>query len=195
MQMVVLLLSGCMTLAYANDSSSLAKATFAAGCFWCVEPPFDELNGVISTISGYTGGNKKNPTYEEVSAGGTGHTEAMQVTFDPKLVSYEKLLEVYWKNVDPFDGGGQFCDRGNQYRPGIYYHSEAQKEAAEKSRKKRSSLTKRRIAVEIEQMTEFYPAEDYHQNYYQRNPIRYKFYRYSCGRDKRLRQVAGELGN
>jgi peptide-methionine (S)-S-oxide reductase len=166
-----------------------AKATFAGGCFWCMEPPYDELEGVISTISGYTGGTKKNPTYEEVSAGTTGHAEAVQVTYDPTKISYEKLLDVFWRNIDPLTANAQFCDSGSQYRSAIFYHDEAQKRLAAASKKRVQNRFKQAIVTEIVPATEFYPAEDYHQDYYKKNPIRYKIYRYGCGRDQRLREL------
>ena len=171
----------------------LAVATFAGGCFWCMEHPFDELDGVVSTTSGYTGGHKKDPTYQEVSAGGTGHAESVQVVYDPKKVSYEKLLEVFWRNIDPLDGKGQFCDKGSQYRSAIFYHNESQKRLAEQSKKalEDSKRFDQPIVTEITAASTFYPAEDYHQNYYKTHPIRYKFYRYGCGRDHRLRQLWG----
>jgi peptide-methionine (S)-S-oxide reductase len=168
-----------------------AKATFAGGCFWCMEPPYDKLDGVLSTISGYAGGKKKNPTYEEVSAGTTGHTEVVQVTYDPKKITYEKLLEVFWRNVDPLTPNRQFCDVGSQYRTAIFYHDEDQKRLAEASKKALSKRFKEPIVTEIVRFTEFFPAEDYHQDYYTKNPLRYKFYRYSCGRDQRLEELWG----
>lgn len=179
-----------------GQTSELAKATFAGGCFWCMEHPFDELDGVVSTISGYTGGRVKNPTYEQVSGGNTGHAEALQVTYDPKKVSYEKLLEVFWKNVDPTDAGGQFCDRGDQYRTGIFYHDDEQKQLAEQSKKEleKSGRFKQPIATEIVRASPFYPAEEYHQDYYRKNPFRYKIYRFGCGRDARLKEVWGKAG-
>jgi peptide-methionine (S)-S-oxide reductase len=168
-----------------------AKATFAGGCFWCMEPPYDELEGVISTISGYTGGTKKNPTYEEVSAGTTGHAEAVQITYDPTKISYEKLLDVFWRNIDPLTANAQFCDSGSQYRSAIFYHDETQKNLAEASKKRLQSRFKEPIVTEIVRATEFYPAEDYHQDYYKKNPVRYKIYRYGCGRDQRLQKLWG----
>lgn len=186
-------------LAHGAESSPggtpLAKATFAGGCFWCMEPPYDELEGVTSTISGYTGGTKKNPTYEQVSAGTTGHTEAVEITYDPKKVSYEKLLDVFWRNIDPLTANAQFCDSGSQYRSAIFYHDQAQKTLAEASKKRVQSRFKQPIVTEIVQVSEFYPAEDYHQDYYKKNPIRYKVYRYSCGRDKRLQELWGAQKN
>jgi peptide-methionine (S)-S-oxide reductase len=180
----------------AAAQTTLAKATFAGGCFWCMEPPFDKLEGVVSTTSGYTGGRKKNPTYQEVSAGGTGHTEAVQVVYDPNKIRYEKLLEVFWRNVDPLDAKGQFCDKGNQYRTGIFYHDEKQRELAEASKRalEKSGRLKSPIVTQIVPASEFYPAEAYHQDYYQKNPVRYKFYRLNCGRDQRLEQLWGASG-
>ena len=175
--------------AMADDMKNTQKATFAAGCFWCLEKPFDKLEGVHSTISGYTGGQEKNPTYQEVAGGQTGHTEAMRVTYDPEKISYEDLLHVYWRNVDPFDLEGQFCDRGSQYRPAIFVHNEAQRKAAEASKAETSRLLGKEVLVPIVEAGTFYEAEDYHQNYYQENPLRYKFYRFSCGRDKRLGDI------
>ena len=169
-----------------------AVATFAGGCFWCMEPPYDRLEGVSSTVSGFMGGHLKDPSYRQVTAGGTGHTEVVQVTYDPDVVSYETLLDVYWRNVDPFDGAGQFCDRGPSYRPEIFYHDDAQKAAALASKAELDERFEQEIAVEITEAGEFYPAEDYHQNYYEKNPIRYKYYRWNCGRDDRLQEVWGD---
>ncbi len=171
----------------------LAVATFAGGCFWCMEPPYDKLDGVVSTTSGYIGGTKRNPTYQEVSAGGTGHTEAVQVVYDPKKVSYEKLLEVFWVNVDPTDAGGQFCDRGSQYRTGIFVHDETQRKLADASKMAlaKSKPFKAPIVTDVVAATDFWPAEDYHQDYYKKNPIRYKYYRNACGRDQRLQALWG----
>jgi peptide-methionine (S)-S-oxide reductase len=174
------------------DAAQTAKATFAGGCFWCMEPPFDKLDGVISTTSGYTGGQKKNPTYEEVSAGGTGHAESVQVVYDPKKVSYEKLLEVFWHNVDPLVKDRQFCDHGHQYRTAIFYHDETQKRLAEETKKAREKELGKPIVTEIVPASQYYAAEDYHQDYYKKNPIRYKFYRANCGRDARLEQLWGD---
>ncbi len=171
---------------------TVAVATFAGGCFWCMEPPFDKLPGVISTISGYTGGTKQNPTYEQVVRGGTGHAEAVQVTYDPARITYAQLLAVFWRNVDPHDAGGQFCDRGDSYRTGIFVHDEAQRRAAEESKKEVGARLKKPIVTEIVAAPRFYPAEEYHQDYYTKNPIRYKFYRANCGRDDRLRRVWGD---
>ncbi len=174
--------------------SGLAKATFAGGCFWCMEHPFDKLEGVVSTTAGYTGGHKKDPTYEEVSAGGTGHTEAVQVVYDPKKISYAQLLDVFWINIDPLTPNRQFCDGGSQYRSGIFYHNEEQKRLAEQSKKalENSKRFQQPIVTEINPTSEFYVAEDYHQDYYQKNPVRYHVYRFGCGRDKRLEELWGK---
>ena len=179
--------------AFAQASPDSAKATFAGGCFWCMEAPFDVLPGVISTTSGYTGGNKKNPTYQEVSSGSTGHAEAVQVLYDPKKISYEKLLEVFWHNIDPTVKNRQFCDVGSQYRTAIFYYDEAQKKAAEESKAalQKSKPFKGELVTEITAATEFTPAEDYHQDFYIKNPTRYKFYRAGCGRDSRLKELWG----
>lgn len=173
--------------------AATAKATFAGGCFWCMEPPFDKLDGVISTTSGYTGGTKINPTYQEVSAGATGHAEAVQVEYDPKRVRYEKLLDVFWHNVDPTQKDGQFCDHGRQYRTAIFVHDAEQKRLADASKAAlaKSKPFKGDIVTEIVPATTFYPAEEYHQDYYMKNPLRYKLYRTSCGRDARLKEVWG----
>lgn len=176
-----------------SQTDQYQQATFAGGCFWCMEKPFDAIDGVIDTTSGYTGGTTENPTYEQVSKGGTGHAEAVQVRFDPSKVTYEQLLEVFWKNIDPTVENKQFCDTGSQYRSGIYYQNPTQKAAAEKSREAiQKAYQLPHIYTEIKQFTGFYRAEDYHQNYYQKNPIRYKYYRYACGRDQRLEEVWGK---
>jgi peptide-methionine (S)-S-oxide reductase len=169
------------------------KAIFAGGCFWCMEPPFDKLKGVIATDSGYTGGSKKDPTYEEVSAGGTGHAEALEITYDPAQASYQQLLDTFWRNIDPTVADRQFCDQGNQYRSAIFYANEEQKKLAEASKKKLLDSGKfKNIYTEIVPASTFYKAEEYHQNYYQKNPVRYKYYRYSCGRDDTLKRIWGE---
>lgn len=175
-------------------SDKLNKAIFAGGCFWCMEKPFDELKGVVSVTSGYTGGNKKNPTYEEVSAGGTGHTEAVEVAYDPTEISYEKLLAVFWHNIDPTVNDRQFCDKGNQYRSGIFYLTEEQRHLAMQSKEilKKNKPFREDIVTEITQAGDFFPAEEYHQHYYKKNPLRYNFYRDSCGRDRRLKELWGE---
>ena len=169
-------------------------ATFAGGCFWCMEAPFDKLDGVLSTISGFMGGKEPNPNYQQVASGQTGHTEAVQVTFDPKKVSYEKLVDVFWHNHDPLDGGGQFCDRGKQYRPALFFHDDAQKQAALASKAKvdASGQLKQPIVTEITAAGAFTAAEEYHQDYYIKNPVRYAYYRHGCGRDARLEQLWGK---
>ena len=170
-----------------------AKATFAGGCFWCMEPPYDKLDGVISTTSGYIGGSKVNPTYEQVTTGTTGHTEAVEVVYDPSKVTYEKLLSVFWHNIDPTQKNAQFCDNGSQYRSGIFYHDAEQKRLAEASKAaiEKTKTFKGAIVTEISMATKFYPAEDYHQDYYIKNPARYKYYRNGCGRDARLKELWG----
>ena len=175
-----------------EQTQGLARATFAGGCFWCMEPPFDKLDGVHSTISGYTGGQVVNPTYKQVSAGRTGHTEAVQITYDPAKVTYQELLDVFWVNIDPEAEDRQFCDRGSQYRSGIFFHDDAQREAAEASKAAIAASGKvQRVVTEITPIDAFYPAEDYHQDYYKKNPIRYKYYRSGCGRDRRLEELWG----
>lgn len=175
-------------------SAGQASAVFAGGCFWCMEPPFDVLPGVVSTTSGYAGGTAPNPTYKQVTAGGTGHLEVVQVIYDPEQVSYEQLLEVYWRNVDPLDAGGQFCDRGVSYQTAIFSTNTAEQQAAERTKAQLAANFGSAIATEVKSLPAggFYPAEDYHQDYYQKNPLRYKYYRNSCGRDARLAELWGE---
>jgi len=170
-----------------------ALATFAGGCFWCMEAPYDKLDGVVSTTSGYMGGSKKNPTYGEVSSGSTGHAEVVQVIYDPAKVSYDKLLEVYWHNVDPTVTDRQFCDVGSQYRTAIFVHSEDQRKAAEKSKEQvaKTKPFKEEIVTPIVVAGDFWPAEEYHQDYYVKNPVRYTYYRTGCGRDARLKSLWG----
>ena len=180
-------------IAAGHPSQPPAKATFAGGCFWCMEQSFEALPGVIEVISGYTGGKSKNPTYEDVSGGSTGHVEAIQVSYDPEKISYEELLEAFWHNIDPTNGTGQFCDMGNQYRSIIFYHDEEQKRLAEQSK---ALLEKNKpfsgsIKTQISLASKFYPAEKYHQNYYRKNPLAYEFYRFTCGRDRRLNELWG----
>ncbi|HEV2845225.1 MAG TPA: peptide-methionine (S)-S-oxide reductase MsrA [Thermoanaerobaculia bacterium] len=172
----------------------LAKATFAGGCFWCMEPPYDKLDGVVSTTSGYTGGQKKKPTYEEVSAGVTGHTEAVEIVYDPAKVSYQKLLDVFWHNIDPLVKDRQFCDAGTQYRSAIFFHNEEQRRLAEATKAEVQKRFKQPVVTQIVAASVFYPAEEYHQDYYEKNPVRYKFYRNGCGRDRRLEQLWGASG-
>jgi len=192
------LLFGCVALignaSSDTDKSQYQTAIFAGGCFWCMEPPYDNLDGVISTTSGYTGGSKKDPSYKEVSRGVTGHAEAVQIIYDPTRVSYDELLNVFWHNIDPTNANGQFCDWGNQYRSEIFYQDAEQEKLAKQSK---SALIESKpfdapVVTEITQASTFYPAEDYHQDYYQKNPVRYKFYRYGCGRDKRLEELWGK---
>jgi len=180
--------------ALAEQPVQIERAIFAGGCFWCMEPPFDKLDGVLSTTSGYTGGFKDNPSYKEVSSGATGHTEAIEIKYDPSKIKYKDLLKTFWKNIDPVAVNRQFCDAGTQYRSGIYYLDETQKKAAKQSFEQlnKNKPFEEEIATEIVPATTFYPAEDYHQDYYQKNPIRYKFYRYNCGRDQRLSELWDE---
>jgi peptide-methionine (S)-S-oxide reductase len=177
----------------AQEAPATAVATFAGGCFWCMEPVFDAIDGVLSTTSGYSGGTLRNPTYEEVSSGTTGHTEALEVRYDPARVSYERLLEIYWRNIDPTVSNRQFCDRGSQYRTAIFYHDEAQRAAAEQSKAEleRSVSFATAFATEILPAGPFYAAEDYHQDYYRKNPLRYQRYHDACGRDERLEELWG----
>jgi len=174
-------------------AATLETATFAGGCFWCMEPPFEKLDGVISVTSGYTGGEELNPTYKEVSAGITGHTEAVEVKYDPEKVSYKTLVDTFWMSIDPTTVDAQFVDKGAQYRSGIFYHSDAQLEIGEASKKTlgESGRYDSPIVTEITKATAFYPAEDYHQDYYKKNPVRYKTYRYFSGRDKYLERIWG----
>ena len=175
----------------AQGGRKLAKATFAGGCFWCMEPPFDELPGVVSTTSGYAGGPQKNPTYEQVSAGGTGHAEVVQVVYDPAQVSYQKLLDVFWKNVDPLTADRQFCDWGKQYRTAIFTHDAEQRRLAEASKREVQKRFDEPVVTEVAALQAFWPAEEYHQDFYKKSPIRYKTYRAGCGRDRRLAQLWG----
>jgi len=163
-----------------------SKATFAGGCFWSAESMFEKVPGVLSVTSGYTGGTTKNPTYSSVSFGGTGHREAVEVIFDPKKISYAQLLNIFWRNIDPTDAAGQFCDSGDQYRTAIFYHDEAQHQLALASKPKRF-----RVVTEIRAAAPFYRAEEYHQDYAAKNPVRYKFYRFNCGRDAKLKELWG----
>jgi methionine-S-sulfoxide reductase len=173
-------------------SKGLQKATFAGGCFWCMEPPYEGLEGVVSVTSGYTGGAKKNPTYEEVSSGRTGHAEAVEIVFDPAKISYAQLLDVFWKNINPTTPNQQFADFGSQYRTAVFYHDAEQKRLAEASKAELGKLERYQkypIVTEIVPAAEFYPAEDYHQNYYKKNPIRYKLYRKGSGREDYLKKA------
>lgn len=192
MKRLLLVAGALVVLCTPVQAQKTEKATFAGGCFWCIEEVMDAAPGVRLTLSGYTGGTVKNPSYEQVSAGRTGHAEVVQVTYDAAKVSYAQLLDLFWKNVDPTVGDRQFCDVGDQYRPAIFYHNAEQKRLAEASKKRLEQSGRfRKIAVEIVPAGEFYVAEDYHQDYYQKNPVRYKYYKFSCGRAKRLEQLWG----
>jgi peptide-methionine (S)-S-oxide reductase len=185
---LALLISG---LFGGNVAAQTKEAAFAGGCFWCLEGPFDALPGVLETEAGYTGGQIPNPTYEQVSSGTSGHIEAMRVKYDPELVDFGKLLDVFWRNIDPTDAGGQFCDRGPQYRSAVFFADEAEESAARASKAQLEEARGFKIATEILPRAEFYAAEEYHQDYYKKNPLRYHFYRQGCGRDQRLRQLWG----
>ena len=188
----------CLTIGSAAysfaDTPAHTVATFAGGAFWCMEPPFDEIDGVISTTTGYTGGSVENPTYKQVSGGRTGHAEAIQIVFDPQRVTYTDLLEIFWRNIDPTNAKGQFCDWGNQFRSEIFYHdAEQQRIASEsKARLEEQKPFMEPVVTRVSAAGTFWPAEDYHQDYYKKNPVRYKFYRYGCGRDKRLEELWGK---
>jgi peptide methionine sulfoxide reductase msrA/msrB len=179
-----------------EKNENLKIATFAGGCFWCTEADFEKTPGVVKVISGYTGGSKENPTYEEVSSGKTGHLEAIQVYYDPEKITYEGLLDIFWRHIDPTDAGGQFVDRGSQYRSAIFYGDEEQKRIAEKSKEalQKSETFKKAVATEILKLGKFYSAEDYHQDYYKKNPLRYQYYRFGSGRDQFLESVWGKEG-
>jgi peptide-methionine (S)-S-oxide reductase len=193
---LILLLSVSLLSASAQtaERSTSAKAIFAGGCFWCMEEAFEEVPGVLSVTSGYIGGRVPNPTYDQVSAGKTGHTEAIEVLYDPARVNYSTLLEVFWHNIDPLTPNAQFCDHGSQYRGGISYHSAEQQKLADASKQALidSQRFKEPIVTEITMATMFYPAEEYHQDYYKKNPLRYKFYKYNCGRAQRLKELWGK---
>lgn len=190
---LMVIIAGGTTAGNTAAKDTVETATFAGGCFWCLEEALDKVSGVVSTTSGYTGGQKDNPTYEEVSAGGTGHAESVEVTYDPARVTYGQLLEVFWHNVDPTTPDRQFCDKGRQYRSAIFYHTPEQKRLAEDSKKQleQHKPFKEPIVTEIVSASRFYPAEEYHQNFYQKNPLRYKFYKFNCGRVYRLEEVWG----
>jgi peptide-methionine (S)-S-oxide reductase len=173
-------------------AAGLKTAAFAGGCFWCMVHPFEELPGVSQVISGYAGGTVQSPTYHQVSAGGTGHRESIQVTFDPQRITYRKLLDVFWRNVDPFDAGGEFCDRGNQYTTAIFVADEEQRRLAASSKQELEERFGQQIATVILPAGPFWRAEEYHQDYYRKNPVRYRFYRFTCGRDARLKEVWGK---
>jgi peptide-methionine (S)-S-oxide reductase len=187
-------LSAERTQEAAPPAAGLAVATFAGGCFWCMEPPFDKTEGVVSTTSGYTGGHKAGATYEQVTAGGTGHYEAVRVVYDPQKVSYDKLLDVFWRNVDPVDAGGQFCDRGASYRTAVFAHDPEQKRLAEASKQAldASRRLSKPVVTPVLDAGPFWAAEEYHQDYYLKTPSKYKFYRWNCGRDARLETLWGK---
>lgn len=191
----LLLLAGALVYsAHTAEPDNKATAIFAGGCFWCMEEAFESVPGVLTVTSGYIGGQTPNPTYKQVSSGGTGHAEAVAVVYDPAQVSYSALLEVFWRNVDPITPNAQFCDRGSQYRAAIFYRNDEQKRLAEASRHKlmQSQRFNDPIVTQIEAASTFYPAEEYHQDYYKKNPLRYKFYKYTCGRAQRLQKLWGE---
>jgi peptide-methionine (S)-S-oxide reductase len=191
--LALLLLIAGTSVAWSQTAQQRAVATFAGGCFWCVEADFDKVEGVISTTSGYTGGKEANPSYGQVSSGRTGHTEAVEIVYDPAKVSYEKLLDVFWRNHDPLAKDRQFCDKGAQYRAGIFFHNDEQRKLAEATRKKvAAKFAPRQVHTEVTAASEFYAAEDYHQDYYTKNPLRYRFYRHNCGRDQRLEDLWGK---
>ncbi len=197
---VALVFSGLLVIpqgSHAKSNLQQAKATFAGGCFWCMEEAFEKVEGVVSAVSGYIGGQVENPTYEQVSAGGTGHTESIEVTYNASQVTYQQLLVVYWRNVDPITPNAQFCDHGSQYRTAIFYHDDTQKQLIDESKQGIESSKKfpGTIVTEIAPASVFYPAEEYHQDFYSKNPIRYKYYKWNCGRDKRLEQLWGETTN
>ena len=198
-----LLLGACTPSSDATDAPPIAAdsvlpasaadtATFAGGCFWCMEPPYDKIDGVAATISGFSGGTTEDPSYRQVASGMTDHTEVVQVIYDSTKVDYERLLRVYWHNVDPFDGTGQFCDRGSQYRPAIFVHDDRQRELAEQTKATVAARFSESIAVEVQPLSAVYAAEQYHQDYYQKNPQEYKRYRQGCQRDARLQEIWGE---
>ena len=178
-----------------GKAARLETATFAGGCFWCMEAPFDKLPGVVSVTAGYTGGQVKNPTYEQVSAGTTGHAESVRIVYEPQKIGYKQLLDIFWHNIDPTVKNRQFCDVGNQYRSAIFYHTDEQYRLAEESKKELEDNKpfKGPIVTDIVPASEFYPAEEYHQHYYKKNPLRYRYYRYGCGRDQRLKELWGDL--
>lgn len=197
----VLLLVACVGViaaavphARGEAKGKTAIATFAGGCFWCMQPPFEKLKGVLSTTVGYTGGHTKNPTYQDVSAGGTGHAESVQIVYDPEQISYAELLDVFWHNIDPITANAQFCDHGDQYRSAIFYHDETQQRVAEESKERLEASQRfdQPIVTAIVPAGEFYPAEEYHQKYHEKNPVRYRYYRWNCGRDQRLKELWGQ---
>jgi peptide-methionine (S)-S-oxide reductase len=187
-----LLIAGILLMANGAGAEEKGEAIFAGGCFWCEETAFEGVPGVKAVISGYTGGSRRNPAYEEVSAGTTGHAESVKVVYDPAKITYVQLLGIFWHSVDPLSGGGQFCDRGNQYRSAIFYLDEGQRKAAETSKKIIEKQLKDTVVTEITRAGEFWPAEEYHQDFFKKNPLRYSTYRAGCGRDRRLRELWGD---
>lgn len=190
----ILLLTLLCSVALANSSwGDSRQALFAGGCFWCMEADFEKLPGVLSVTSGYTGGNTANPNYKAVSRGGTGHYEAVNINYDPTVISYAQLLEVFWRNIDPYDDRGQFCDKGESYRSAIFTGDETEARLARQSKKQAQETlaTAQPLVTSIVEASEFYPAEEYHQDYYKKNPVRYKYYRWNCGRDQRLEALWG----
>ena len=194
---MIVLLIGAWSVQPASRAAADAapvKAYFAGGCFWCMEEAFEKVEGVLSATSGYMGGTVVNPSYEEVSAGRTGHAESVEVVYDPTKVSYQKLLDAFWRNVDPITPNAQFCDHGNQYRSAIFFRTDEEKRASEASKQtiEQSGRFKEAIVTQIVMATQFYPAEEYHQDFYKKNPVRYKFYKYNCGRAQRLEELWGK---
>jgi peptide-methionine (S)-S-oxide reductase len=194
---VALLLVGTWSVQSANQvaaDTTSGKAYFAGGCFWCMEEVFEKVDGVLSATSGYMGGTVSNPTYEEVSAGRTGHAESVEVVYDPAKVSYQKLLDAFWRNVDPITPNAQFCDHGNQYRSAIFFQTDEEKRISDSSKQtiEQSNRFKEPIVTQIVMASQFYPAEEYHQDFYKKNPIRYKLYKYNCGRAQRLEELWGK---
>jgi peptide-methionine (S)-S-oxide reductase len=192
MRRFLLAITAIFILSGAAQGAERASAIFAGGCFWCTEADFDKVPGVLSTTSGYTGGTVANPDYHQVSAGGTGHAEAVRVEYDPQKVSYEKLVAYFWRHIDPTVKNRQFCDHGDQYRTAIFVRNEAEKKIAEETKKQVEAQLKQPVYTEITQAGAFYPAEEYHQDFYLKNPTKYKFYRWNCGRDQRLEQLWGK---
>ena len=192
MKRIILTVIALSLIVHAASAQQLEKAVFAGGCFWCVESDFDKVPGVVSTVSGYTGGKTKDPTYRQVTAGGTGHYEAVEITYDPAKVSYEMLLAAFWRSVDPTDGGGQFCDRGQSYETAVFVADDKERALAEASKKAAQKLLDKPIVTPILATGPFYEAEDYHQDYYKNNPLRYRYYRFSCGRDRTVKDLWGE---
>ncbi len=189
---MLILAAALLFLTHAAGAQQLHKAVFAGGCFWCVESDFDKIPGVVSTVSGYTGGKTTDPTYRQVTTGDTGHYEAVEITYDPGKVSYEALLTAFWHSVDPTDDGGQFCDRGDSYKTAVFVGNEKERALAEASKKAAQERVENPIVTPILSAEPFYAAEDYHQDYYTKNPVRYRYYRFSCGRDRRVKEVWGE---